>query len=668
MNPLRANDYWRPNENYTSTERYRPIVVFDYKLYICIESHTSTSNFNDNLDKFIKIGGSSVSGGSIIPYGTWDIKESTTSSNVIPSAITFNTYFNVNMDNNNITLLNNGLWNLAGYSFGGTTTVPLNLFNDTRWTTIEAIDESNYSYYFIISKENVQETMEGSIQGYISKTDKISIAITKLDGYASYANISVFVNEIETTTQTDLTGIGTTVNIGINSNGQILIKSGSVDIVIDIALPSLTSDFKLSIVNLGIDQFPLAKTIKVYPVSLESPPLQTALTLYEANLPQDASDGSVWEVIGNGFYNTTKLLNGDYVVFYNNMSNVIVVPNSNNTDIVTNSLRDIIYSLGIPIRNIPSLSIQTGMVGKIHFITNNVPLYQVDGTILLTLDSPSESLLPFTLYVYRDSNWVSVSPVNGNYLYYFENRQFFISHGPQSSSKDLYVGVEPFTTLNSSTTPWRAIAPFPVPGQSTITINNYIAYVPLNDSGGVYCELIDTYQQTEFTPNGTLWRAFKSLDLKLHTIKNPTLTTKEVKFSNVTMSLPFSNNVVSILPGKSLVVGYREIDNQVFLEYVSGNYKNTEIVIPANQSVTLKNIQNIYVKFESNASVILYISLTESTYTTFDIFYNSSLYTGQISIECYVNGNLEFTESFTPALGERNQRAIINDINGWVLI
>lgn len=668
MNPLRTNDYWKANENYTSSDRYRPIIVHDYKLYICVESHTSTNDFNDNIDKFIKIGG----GGSITPAGTWDIAANTIGPNAVPSSLAFDSNFNVEINNNNFKVLDDKLWAYGGITFGGVSTAKLNTFTETKWFTIEAIDNGSdiFACHIIISNSTAQDLMTyNNIYGTFFGNSVI-LHITKYGDYGSYLSVQVDNNGISGHADANLAGMNSIVNIGINPNGQILIKSGSVDLVVNIALPAFTINTLLNIITVKMDEFLVRDEVKLYPVSLESPPLQMSPISYEVTLPQDASDGSVWEVTNNGYYNTTKLSNGDFVVFYNDLEDVIVLPSSQNN---IRSLQDTINALRITTSIMPPINKQVSMAGKINHITNTVNPNPESGTVLLTLDAPTDpTLLPFTLYVFINGKWVKSGVINGNYLYYYnDSQQVYIHYGQQSAPSDIYTGIEPFTTLNNSSSAWKAVAPFAITGQHAFTVDNYHMYIPLAEYGSLYCELIDTYSVTEFTPNADLWSSFRSMELKLFAIKNPTTTLKQVRFLDVSMSLPFTNNIVSILPGKTLVVGYREVDNSghtTQVEYVSGEYKNTEVIVPADQTVYLKNIKDIYIKYDANASVMLQIEVTNNVYTTFNIYYNATAYTGQISIAFYNNNGTLFHVYYTPVVGKRNQLAIINNENGWIMI
>jgi len=68
MSFLKAKDLWQPNENYRAQARYKSLVAYNNKLYICTETHTSGETFSENADKFTPV----ADGGGQLA-GTWDM-------------------------------------------------------------------------------------------------------------------------------------------------------------------------------------------------------------------------------------------------------------------------------------------------------------------------------------------------------------------------------------------------------------------------------------------------------------------------------------------------------------------------------------------------------------------------------------------------------------------
>lgn len=77
MSILKVNDFWRSGEKYISTSRYKSLVLYQNKFYICSETHESGLTFNENADKFLLVSGGG-GGGSLEPQGEWDVANSTT--------------------------------------------------------------------------------------------------------------------------------------------------------------------------------------------------------------------------------------------------------------------------------------------------------------------------------------------------------------------------------------------------------------------------------------------------------------------------------------------------------------------------------------------------------------------------------------------------------------
>lgn len=55
MSFLKTNDIWRSGQYYRSQERYKSLVAYNNKLFICTQSHTSGATFDENADKFTSV-------------------------------------------------------------------------------------------------------------------------------------------------------------------------------------------------------------------------------------------------------------------------------------------------------------------------------------------------------------------------------------------------------------------------------------------------------------------------------------------------------------------------------------------------------------------------------------------------------------------------------------
>lgn len=70
MSILKVNDFWRSGEKYIATSRYKSLLLYENKFYVCIESHESGNTFNENIDKFLLVSG----GTDTNRYaGEWDL-------------------------------------------------------------------------------------------------------------------------------------------------------------------------------------------------------------------------------------------------------------------------------------------------------------------------------------------------------------------------------------------------------------------------------------------------------------------------------------------------------------------------------------------------------------------------------------------------------------------
>lgn len=68
MSFLKTKDFWAPNQFYRAQSRYKSLIAYNNKLYICNTSHTSGETFEENSDKFSPV---ADSGGQLA--GIWDM-------------------------------------------------------------------------------------------------------------------------------------------------------------------------------------------------------------------------------------------------------------------------------------------------------------------------------------------------------------------------------------------------------------------------------------------------------------------------------------------------------------------------------------------------------------------------------------------------------------------
>lgn len=68
MSFLKTKDLWAPNQFYRAQSRYKSLIAYNNKLYICTTSHTSGQTFAENADKFTPV----ADGGGQLA-GTWDM-------------------------------------------------------------------------------------------------------------------------------------------------------------------------------------------------------------------------------------------------------------------------------------------------------------------------------------------------------------------------------------------------------------------------------------------------------------------------------------------------------------------------------------------------------------------------------------------------------------------
>lgn len=330
---LRVTDFWRGGETYVSTNRYRPLVVHNNKFYICIETHVATEVWEDNEDKFVAMSASG-GGSSLVPQGEWDVANSTELGPFVTTIPEYTTLYDANNTNGVLTPAGNNTYTLSVFTFfGGDCRGIVNNFSTTKWLTIPKPIDSKFVTVFLYDINGVTNPINELITPLISNTNPTvkSIAYVMVNLGGSW-------------------GVGSSVNIpgqpalqyllniepladvayGYNSTTNKVYISGYAPLT-ETSIPTgffdgaeigmlVSSIYGAGLVGSGISV--------TYPNQNIFPPILQGGQSTVVTPPLNAMDGELWNVTSNGTYNFNDLLNGDSVIFYNNLQDIIKISGS----------------------------------------------------------------------------------------------------------------------------------------------------------------------------------------------------------------------------------------------------------------------------------------------------------------------------------------------------
>jgi len=397
---------WKPFKSYANDPKIQDVVLYDNTIYVCSVAHRSGATFIENANKFISAGSSGTGGTGSGGYGgEWDLF---TNIQVLPPSVSnlkfvsFTGSVPTNVDQTTFDYQGPGL------AFTPISTaielycasihnVEFN-FTGTRWCEVKIPAVSLCTIWFT-KQTIVNSDMVNVVYQHIFNNNPYidSIGIFFDFGPSSIKRLDIRCYDQNTDTYTTLSPTpitGSIINdeyickIGINKDlNKVFVDEGNGNIF-EITTPFPLVDFeKIFAVDFkypsaGLNGNPITITSFSDGTHL---PLQNVTSGSIIIPPANANDGEIWSIVNNGTYNSLyDLINGDVILFYNNLQNIVKLVNQTTqfTETQINNLID----------NAIDVSVAAGSINTaIQDAIDNIP---PPGTL---------DLLSSVLYNYNDT-------------------------------------------------------------------------------------------------------------------------------------------------------------------------------------------------------------------------------------------------------------------------
>lgn len=351
MGVLKVTDFWRPRETYVSTDRYRPLVVHNNKFYICLETHVASEVWEDNADKFIAMSASG-GGSSLVPQGNWDIAASTELGPPITTTPEYTTLYDAVNTSGVLTPAGYDTYNIAGLTvYGGDCNNIVNDFVTTKWVTIPKPAGISYSIVFLYDTDGVTDPINDLLMPIFSNSPATKKSITFLLAYIGQWLVNVITNtegQIGVQYNANNTEPPGDVSFGYNSTTNKVYISGYSTLG-EASIPNNFfngSEMGLFVCSLYSAQLPSVSVSVTYPNQNTFPPLLQGNRYSITSTPANAIDGDLWNVTSIGTYDSTPLVDGDSVIFYNNLQKIIKISGEDISSVVNTTITTELSSNG----------------------------------------------------------------------------------------------------------------------------------------------------------------------------------------------------------------------------------------------------------------------------------------------------------------------------------
>lgn len=367
---LKANDFWKPNTYYYATDRYKSLIEKDNTLYICSESHFSQDEFD--ATKFVGISGSGGADLSERYAGEWNLDTNgvVTLGEAVPDPTKSTGYLTISDDV--FKYIGDGTplsWGEALYDYvvaNGAS--PIN--SGTRSMKVNYVD-SRVLLFGIVNNNNTVADLLGVIQGVPSSASGILMFLhsamevyTVNNGVIDALNVSALLisalteNEpiyLDLNTATGsfsitVTGASDRLTLRDSESNTTAVIGNTATFPAILDLANFTTDtfapFFGTIFELATDSYPTQNlTFDLGTTELGRLPFLSPI--FTINAPENASDGKVYKVVGNGVYlSNPPLSSGDYVEFSENLQKLIITsPAQTNAEISNIALARVVEEL-----------------------------------------------------------------------------------------------------------------------------------------------------------------------------------------------------------------------------------------------------------------------------------------------------------------------------------
>lgn len=384
-------DFWFPNNRYYANDRLKSVVMFNNQLYVCNTTHISGSTFDTNY--FTSISGS---GGGLVATD-WDIVASTTPPMMTTVTLndtidsTFRQYGNVD-----IITANNPLTEYTFQSanlFGGFKSNIDRLDNEFKIFDISSFNGTDNDYIGFTLTGLSKADLIAAIMSGTQPTNSLVVTLANIGGIS----ISTIIKDTNGTTINSNTA---TPSIPGANEIRIYINKDSIELVVNnVTLYTINEnewqDNIIGQMNMCIYSVNhpglIERTNILY--DMPSPFIETVVVV---DVPNGATDGSLYKLTSEGTYNGYPLLINDYVIFQEQLQSLLVIP---------------YYIYDIPVLQLDSFKNKVYERGIIDEIYTIMPVNQPFPQFYTFLYLPTSAIYAVTI----NNEYILIDPLDNTF-------------------------------------------------------------------------------------------------------------------------------------------------------------------------------------------------------------------------------------------------------------
>lgn len=386
-------DFWFPNNTYYANTRQKSVVMYNNQLYVCNTTHISGNTFDTNY--FTAISGS---GGGLIA-GEWDIAAGTTLEPPVITTVKLNDTIDSTFSQNNgvdIITANSPLtmYNTAGVNlFGGFKTNIDRIVNDTKIVNINDINGVDSDYImFIITGNDKSSTISNILSN--TQNNGLFILLAHVGGTVLSANI-------KSPSGVNINGTALSPSLLDSNDLSIILTKDSIELTLNsISIFTINeTDWQNNIIgniNIGLFAFNSSTILRTNILYDMPSPFTVTETVVVVDVPNGATDGSLYKLTSEGTYNGYPLLINDYVIFQEQLQSLLVIP---------------YYIYDIPVLQLDSFKNKVYERGIIDEIYTIMPVNQPFPQFYTFLYLPTSAIYAVTI----NNEYILIDPLDNTF-------------------------------------------------------------------------------------------------------------------------------------------------------------------------------------------------------------------------------------------------------------
>lgn len=621
MSNLKANDFWRPNQSYYAGERLKTLLLHDDKFYVCSEPHLSGSTFDPS--KFILVSGGG-SGGSLVPAGNWDIANSTTTGPLteLPLLITeFKDSFQY--AENSIISGTSHTYPFSGpfYLYGGfSSNTIVNDFSSTKWITMNMAGFNTWMLYDstgLTTNAAMTDLVQPAFVGASTTITYITAVLGHAFGQTTIAlrynnsieNVSVF--EITQTTHPAITN-STYATIGVNLLlGKVYVIT-DVTSILEFDIPTTVLDApELTFFAGGVygSVFGTGITEILNPDPINYPPLTQQRSTTIVLPPEPAIDGTMWKLTSDGVYGTTSLKSDDYVIFFNNLADIVLVANT--TAEITSLQTSVDILTAQVTSSFISASDKAKLRGIIDYISQDAPVSPITGKTVLCLSGTSITVngsyvTAYQIVVYNGTAWEHVSLLQGTvWTHEASGMILYFNNAVHPEIYD-YSGSDAGILELLSSSYWHVLDKYTSSSlvlSSTSPDSSDYFYINFDSTRNItLLSGTPTFYVVNITVPSNDRTNIRSQQYSTLSLVNQQSVEVSYQLVGATMSMPFTSTIITLPPYATLVLDICNRGDSTHASFKYGEYKTNHSYLLSEMGTLnwLYNINEVFLWVDIN--------------------------------------------------------------------